>query len=449
MTSDANRFHDVELYYENLVVVGEFASSFEDGGGNYLLTTNSATNYDIVTLVMDTTGTDIIARQVGALYADHGDAVDVIGQLEFTTDWTLHIYGIGELQGGTGANTITPTFPATYGAQTLPLVNGKDVFMYHYTFSIGGSALVQQQSRVLHGDGDDYGHDITVLVYDFDPMKPNEIIYCGQFNNEIDTSNAGTGSMVNTLGGATGIDGYIGSITSDLAMMGWFNREGSALGLNESVNALTYHDGSMYAVGKFERTPAATLLNAGGLSLTNTSVTGLFTVQFDPSGTFIAASQATPSNSGVNQHTDVIGLDTSLITTGYIDMPAVLDNMVFDTLTIPNGTVYSNTGNKEAFIARFNASTNAFFKGSGSELEGNGPASFRLYPNPSDGTFILEFDRKLSGTLTFYNAMGQQVLGQSVSEENRLEVHLKQPPGIYLFELGGGEVKVCGRCVID
>jgi hypothetical protein len=322
---------------------------------------------------------------------------------------------------------------------TQPNHSGTDVILWHYTIPHSTGVMTLEQWRVFEGDDDDHGLDVKIMgIQDIFGHAPNEVVFCGQFESEIDTSDAGVGNMMPALAGAGGIDGFIGTCDYNLGNIGWFNAEGSVLGQNESVDALAFDttSESVYAVGKFERTASATLLASGSLAMSGPTLTGLFTLQFQPDGTFIDASQADPNNTGVNEHTDVAIVDTSCITTGVMAVPSGF-RIDF------NNAVPTNTGNHEVFIARFDAGNNGFYKKGKNLATSYNLSLATLFPNPNKGEFTLKFEQKFSGKISLYNSLGQ-LLSEQFETGTQFPFVIHNPvQGIYFLRAEGmGEVLV-------
>ena len=74
-----------------------------------------------------------------------------------------------------------------------------------------------------------------------------------------------------------------------------------------------------------------------------------------------------------------------------------------------------------------------------------GDQTFQLYPNPSNGEFVLEFTKEAD--LIIYNSIGQQVTTQRIYKgKNQMNVTLS--PGVYLFSISEGNSKFAGGKLI-
>lgn len=61
---------------------------------------------------------------------------------------------------------------------------------------------------------------------------------------------------------------------------------------------------------------------------------------------------------------------------------------------------------------------------------------FEIYPNPSMGSFIINFGEKYeSGTFTIRNILGKKVLSQSFKDKSFLQLKIDEAPGIYLVTI--------------
>jgi hypothetical protein len=189
------------------------------------------------------------------------------------------------------------------------------------------------------------------------------------------------------------------------------------------------HNGSVYATGKHMNGTVSTALLNGLIA--GTGRTGVFTTQFTPTGTLISNSVATPLNSGLNEGTDISALDAILINTGFVVFAATPATFV----TSNDFAVQSFTS--DAFIGRIDEVTNAYFKkGNTKNHQVETPPLVHVYPNPSAGDFILEFNEEWTGLLTMTNAHGQIIEIRMLDKAGFARIgHDAMPPGIYFLSI--------------
>jgi hypothetical protein len=436
LTSENNRFHGLDLAANRLAVVGEFEGVFTgSNSGVYATAAGGATDEDIIVLMLNaTTFADIDARSFGALENDHGDAISLYEDTVSATNEQHHLLLIGDVSGSSNPfnfiqNNFTTTIPTALNSYAIPLANGTDIVLAHYIFSNSG-VLSEEELRHFDGDDDDHGLDIKILgAGDFAGMYPYEVVFCGQITSEIDTSNMGNGTMLPTLGGAGTTDGFVASTNSYITQNNWFSREGTIFGNFESFDALEYHNGNVFGVGKTQDNPTTGLLGNGGHSIPIPRV-GLFTVQFEPDGTYDTSSITIPGNSGTSECVDVRAIDTSLIVTGYLDITSGSD------MTFHNGSggvITPTAGVDEVYIARFGATYNSFFKTGERNRVSTSLAwsELRLFPNPNSGRFIIESNDEFNAQVKIFSSDGQQVYFNELFGSNSYSLDLRLSSGIY------------------
>jgi len=78
-----------------------------------------------------------------------------------------------------------------------------------------------------------------------------------------------------------------------------------------------------------------------------------------------------------------------------------------------------------------------------------------IFPNPSNGRFIIEVDEALKGKkveMKIFNIVGQEVYNRmfvSINGQERIELDEAMPNGIYIINLFEGRNKFTERIVID
>jgi hypothetical protein len=75
--------------------------------------------------------------------------------------------------------------------------------------------------------------------------------------------------------------------------------------------------------------------------------------------------------------------------------------------------------------------------------------SVNIYPNPSDGMFVLDFYHFQSGTtFVILNSIGQEIYRENLVSPST-HFNLKLQKGIYQFITIGSDNKICGKLIID
>lgn len=76
-------------------------------------------------------------------------------------------------------------------------------------------------------------------------------------------------------------------------------------------------------------------------------------------------------------------------------------------------------------------------------------AGVSVFPNPNSGSFSIEFEEIISGTLEIYTLNGQQVYRQKVEEKQELDLHLNLAKGVYVLKLEDKNQMITKRLIIQ
>jgi hypothetical protein len=440
--NQSNEFHGLYLHKSNLLVVGEYDVAFDFGSGSNGVSLGSNGGSDVLYFAYDTAGFTVDAGGFGTANDDHGDAV-TMNRLDAAgaTGPNDFVFAIaGDLQSGAANTPIIHNFSSAQPSSTLTGGNGTEMFVATLAYYANTNAISGLGLRFFKGDGDDHAMDITKVDIHDNYNLNDELILVGQFSDSLEVIG------VDSIGtfGVGDFDGFIMSLTGWLSGI-WVSREGSAVNSNEAVEAVTMLDTIVYTTGSYEGTPVpGSFLSNSGLSAPGFR-THLYTMQFDPSGTLATSnvSEATAGNIGANRSSDICALDTSLLTTGIMAVPQNFD-LIF------NSNIEANTNFNEVYIARANASDNAYFKHRFVPYD-NEPLSPTavLYPNPNNGTFELEFDRKVSGLLTIHNSLGQLEYEDEIYEQERSSISGKYSSGLYFLTFRMEKQRISMRFVVN
>ncbi|MBK7853094.1 MAG: T9SS type A sorting domain-containing protein [Bacteroidetes bacterium] len=86
-------------------------------------------------------------------------------------------------------------------------------------------------------------------------------------------------------------------------------------------------------------------------------------------------------------------------------------------------------------------------------LLNTGQNSINLYPNPTNGKFIVELLNEVkSGTIIVYNSLGEEIYAEEISEETGVkakEINLNARPGVYFAVFVNKEKRFIHRFVIE
>ena len=62
--------------------------------------------------------------------------------------------------------------------------------------------------------------------------------------------------------------------------------------------------------------------------------------------------------------------------------------------------------------------------------------NIKIYPNPTEGNLLVEFDREHDGlNIVLRNILGQVVNTKFINTKDRIEIQINEESGIYLLEI--------------
>jgi trimeric autotransporter adhesin len=218
------------------------------------------------------------------------------------------------------------------------------------------------------------------------------------------------------------------------------------------VYALAVYNGSLYAGGYFD--------SAGGILVQNMA-------QWN-------GSIWSPVGSGINDSVFALNVDGSILTAGgaftaaggkQANHIAYWDGAIWDSIGAgTNGTVYTlcNYSNELYAGGHFSTSGNTNVRNMarwtsplGIDNLGSKNADITVYPNPSNGTFNVVVNSKLSMVnkmqIGVYNVMGERISQFTI---NRLQFNIdlsSQPNGIYFYKVinEDGELMCKGKLIME
>jgi hypothetical protein len=368
--------------FGNIYATGIYGVASITFGTTTLINTNQS--YDDVFIVKyDEMGNVLWAKGFGGTKYDvsGGSTVDNYGNLYVTGAYYSPSISLG---------TITLT-------NADSLTTSGDIFVLKYD-SLGNLLWAQGIGNINTDYGQDINTDATGQVY-----------VTGQFNSQY--INLGTTTLTNA--------GYTG-ISTDIFVVK-FDTSGNVLwakGIGETAEQYGYSSidssGNLYLACR-SSSPSITF---GPFTLTNINAGyyDVYVVKYDSAGNEVwvkgVGGTANDIVNGISN--DIFG---NICITGYYDSPFIN----FGTTTI------TNSGNIDLFVTKLGASLV-------SNHEKHTVNETIIYPNPSNGIFILNKNIK---TVEVFNMMGELVL----IENNTNQINLQAfPKGLYAVRINGFQV---------
>ncbi|HJS01358.1 MAG TPA: SBBP repeat-containing protein [Flavobacterium sp.] len=428
----------------NLYITNSFLGTvdFDPGDGSFYLTSQGS-DRDVFIQKIDVNGNFIWAKQIGGPFVPtfptpvHSNAIAV------DTNGNQYLTGYFD---GTIDFDPNPTFTFTMTSQ----YNASDIFIckldtdgnfvwakqFSGTQSQGGVGY----AIVVDGSGNVYSTGTIGGTMDFDPSQntfyltssvPSQTeIYISKLDplgNFVWAKAMGPGE-----GSAIAIDENNNIYSSGWTPSGYtpvINKHDSAGtllwekqlgGLNGQSIALdnignVYTTGFCFGTNDFD--PGSGVFNLTGGNSDS------FISKLDALGNFVWAGLLT-GTSQVWVNSLAIDMNNNLYTTGYFNETADFD---------PSFSIFNLTSpaiGYDIFINKLNVND---------EL-GLTPNSFEesvtIYPNPTKGNLIVEFDREHEGlNIVLRNILGQVLNTNFISTKKRIEIQINEESGIYLLEI--------------
>jgi hypothetical protein len=198
----------------------------------------------------------------------------------------------------------------------------------------------------------------------------------------------------------------------------WTKQFGAQIGYSLAIDSSCniYSTGQFYGTRDFDP-------GIGTFNLTAIGSSDSYINKLDSSGNFIWAIQL-GGTSEVLSRSLAVDNNENIHTTGSFNGTADFH---------PAATTYylNSTGSYDIFLHKLQP-------GNSGVLENSFTGAFKIYPNPTDGNLLIEFDnvhKSLHAILR--NALGQAVAAKSVTNSDRVEIQINEASGIYLLELTG------------
>ncbi|HNR20442.1 MAG TPA: T9SS type A sorting domain-containing protein [Bacteroidia bacterium] len=311
-----------------------------------------------------------------------------------------------------GGNVIVAGYfgqTAVFGTTTLIADGLSDIFVAKYT--MGGNFLWAVRAG---GDGDDRANGVAADA-------SGNIYITGFFIN--DTVSFGNIVIPNAPDDNAFVAGY--DAGGGIRWAHGISGDCRAYGIAAMPN------GEVYACGSFNDAP----LLFNGSSLANNGDYDFFILHYDNNGNNAWAVHQS-SGGADDGHGQAIAKDNfgALAICGYYERgPVSFGPSVLNTIN-SNGT--------DVFVARMGGVTTAI-----NHIENENDIS--LYPNPSNGKFILKTNSVISA-IEIYNAVGEKVFAMmDLKQRVSTEINISSfPEGIYFLKVFDGEKYVAQKMIV-
>lgn len=388
--------------YGNSLTTGHFSDTIDFNPGSGVSNLFGKGFWDIFVLKLDASGNFVWAKSMGGSGYEFG--------YDITTDNLGNVYLTGNYEG-------TVDFNPDAGIANFTSEGNEDIFVikldasgnYIWTNSNGGTSLDRGNSLLLDSIGNIYIVGSFEDTVDFDPGSGvNEITSNGLYDIFIQKlDNSGNLIWVKSIGGI----GYDAGFD--------IKKDGS---------------GNLYLIGGFsdivDFDPGI-----GTNNLVSNGLGDIFILKLDESGDFI---EALGFGGASYDYGYSISIDNTnnLVATGYYS-----NTVDFDPGT--NTSNLTSNGNYDIFVVEYMPafiSINKFNDGSAN----------RMYPNPTNGHFIIEIENQQYTEVEIYNSLGSMVHREPIKGRlNHISLPESIPNGIYIVRLKNWQTNVSTKIVLD
>ncbi len=370
----------------NSYITGYYASPSITFGSTTL--TNVGGN-DIFVVKYDASGNVAWAETAGGSSNENGMGI--------ATDVGGNTYVTGQFQSSS----------LTFGATTLTNSGGDDYFIVKYNSS--GTVV---WAKGATGASNDVGYNVKV------DNNKNPIVV-GSFNSSSLTFGTHVLSLVSND------DIFILKYDS-LGNVQWAKSAGGSgndIGESIAIDA----SGNSYITGYF----GSPTLVFGSTTLTNAGTNNIYLASYDASGnpTWAKGAGGTSDDRGTAIDVDVEG---SSYITGYYTSSTI----TFGTNTLTNG------GANDMYVAKYGTP----FTTGITEIKVNN-IDTKLYPNPNNGSFVIETNNSAKQTMNIYDVNGKLVLSQTISSKTIIDASSLNE-GVYNINIISNEDTANKRLVI-
>ncbi|MBI3510187.1 MAG: T9SS type A sorting domain-containing protein [Bacteroidetes bacterium] len=426
----------------NIFITGTYSSSSITFGST---TITNAGGYDIFIAKYDANGNALWAKSEGGTGTDVGYGV--------SADATGNVYLTGYF--------FSPTM--TIGTTLLTNAGSSDIFIAKY--DPNGNALWAKSCGSTGGDEGvsvvaDHSGNAVLSGFFFGPsisIGTNTLTNAGSYDIFIAKYDAnGNVLWANGAGGTGDDEGYslCADANSNVFLTGYFQSNSIVFGTNTltnpgvsndaflvkydpngnavwSKNATGINDkgysvsadasGSVYMSGEFV---LSVTFGSTTLSMPSNFTEPMFLARFDPNGNLLCAEAL--SSGGDDQN----GIAADSFGNVYIGGDFYVSPFVIGSDTLTS----AGAGDEDVFVAKYHCGnetgidqSNIFFT----------PV---IFPNPSNGNFILQNNFTGKYDLSIFNSLGQEILRNENLNENNFEIDLSaDEDGIYFIRITNRE----------
>ena len=405
-------------------------ADFDPGPDTFNLT--SLPGIDIFISKLDTSGNFIWAKKMGGTLADAAHAIAV--------DSSGNVYTTGYFDGTADFDPGIDTFNLTVFGYSDIFISKLDA-SGHFVWAkqLGGTSGEVGHSIAIDRSDHVYTTGTFTSIVDFDPGtgtfylnsgSPGEqeifiskldpsgnFIWATQMGGEVGYSLAiDDNSNVYTTGYYDWDDIWISKLDASGTPV-WARQIGAFIGYSIALdsNGNSYTTGRFHGTGDFDPGPGTfNLTSTGGSS-------DAFISKLDSSGNFIWAKQLAGTFE-VDGRSIAVYDNDDVYVTGSFNETADFD---------PGSTGFNlhSIGSYDIFVHHLTPSHTGL---SENKVEN----TYKIYPNPTDHTLILEFEEEHDKqSLIVRNSIGQIVYTTHINNRNRVEIQISGPAGLYMLEL--------------
>jgi len=369
-----------------IIITGNYNTTLDFNPGEEVFNLTSQGSDDIFLLRLTTDGEFIWAKSFGGQDIDDGDAVSF--------DHLGYIYFTGRFRSTARFNSGTNHELISNGTTDVCVAKLDSLGQIIWINAFGGDSYDDSNSIIADVNGDVY--------------------VCGTFSTSLTFNTVNPVSTITSLGS---IDAYIIKYNQD-GTFNWVKRYGGVS--TDRISKLSKKGNHLYGVAYFDATAD---FDPGESEVLFTPIGGRNTIIVDlnENGDFLWGGQL----GGNLVQGNSINVDTNfnIYITGIFEGTNDLN---------PGAGIFEATplGYYDFFLLKLSqpgiVSAPSFQA-----------SSVKLYPNPNNGTFSIEFNKAFPITqATIYNIAGQQVASQIFTNASVLQVDTQLSPGVYMVKTG-------------
>jgi hypothetical protein len=426
----------------NIYTTGSFLGQvdFNPGSGTFRLT-SSYWDRDIFIQKLDANGNFIWAKQISGLTPTPAGTPSPTDAYSIAADGLGNIYITGYFDGEVDFN---PDVSSTF---YLSAVQASDIFVcklntdgnFIWAKQLGGTQGAVGYAIAVDKNGNIYSTGTIGGTVDFDPgpsvfnLSPSDPFQAEVYVSKLDSS--GNFLWAKPMGSGQGLSIAVDD-NSNVYMSGWFpsgkipvinkldssgnlvwakplgGLNGKSIVLDNSGNI--YTTGSCSGTNDFDPGPGVFNLSAGSEDA--------FISKLNTAGNFIWAGLFMSTNQ-VYTNSIAVDLNDNIYTTGFFYGTTDFD---------PATTIYnlSAPSSYNIFIDKLAPTGNLGI------LENSFRDKFKIYPNPTEGNLLIDFEREHDNIhLVLTNSIGQKIYTKSVTNSKHAEIQINGAAGIYMLEI--------------